>query len=145
MCNFFSCIITEHDLLAAYGVDGHSDLLTLYGINDDSAHPNFVKVEFTPPEPFTLDFEKWSYKLDQDSAPDWYNEDTARKRVIAYLSAQRSIAAGETVALLAGCVWFCAGRVDRMIGNAAMRVMYDTASVGKMYDTARIINDYRVK
>ena len=53
--------------------DSHEDIIAANGLNDRKGSPDFVRVEVVPPNlDYTLPFDKWVYKVDQDWLPDWY-------------------------------------------------------------------------
>ena len=82
MCKFFSGVVIDKGkkLLWHPDIDSHTELLEKFGLNDEKTDPNFVRIEFTPPNGnvFNHDFSKWNFKTDQDFKPDWYDEDEAK-------------------------------------------------------------------
>lgn len=82
MCQFKSGIILKNKIiLTPDGNESHSDLLESLGIQDDymNAAITFVRVELIPKDgnKYT-DISNWSYVVDQDIVPDWYEEDSER-------------------------------------------------------------------
>ena len=78
MCNFWSFLaIKDGKILEEFGVNSHEDWITIFKNKHhlrDNNNPNFVRIEFTPPEPFSLAFSQWKFKVDQDLRPDWFVE-----------------------------------------------------------------------
>ena len=84
MCQFKSGIILK-DRVFIPDYDSHADMLEELKIQDSTFIPNFVKVEFLPPENSNLapsDYSNWIYKIDQDILPEWYIDEIDRKRFI---------------------------------------------------------------
>lgn len=82
MCNFKSGIILKNKVvLAPEGEESHSDLLESLNIGDNymNASKVFVRAELTPPDGNkAAPINKWSYRVDQDITPDWYDIDPGR-------------------------------------------------------------------
>lgn len=81
MCNFKSGIILKNKIvLCPEGNESHSDLLEKLDIKDDhfNASKVFVRAELFPGENSMSHVERWTYKVDQDIVPDWYEEDKKR-------------------------------------------------------------------
>ena len=82
MCKFFSAIVVDENkkLLWDYDIDSHAELLEKFHITDTTVFPNFVSVEFTPPngDVFGHDFTEWIFKVDQDLIPDWFEKEKAK-------------------------------------------------------------------
>ena len=79
MCQFFSAVIVDKGkkVLWLPDSDSHADILEHYKIKDTELKPNFVKIEFIPPE-YTekafKDLSSWKLKIDQDCLPDWFTK-----------------------------------------------------------------------
>lgn len=82
MCHLESGIIRKHRIdLAPKGSYSHSKLLDSLGIDDtyENAARVFVRAELTPPNnDITADIKDWKFVVDQDIAPDWFDEDRGR-------------------------------------------------------------------
>lgn len=81
MCNFKSGIILKNKIvLCPEGNESHSDLLEKLNIEDNhfNASKVFVRAELLPGENSMSHVERWTYKVDQDIVPDWYEEDRER-------------------------------------------------------------------
>lgn len=104
MCKFKSGLAFKTKIvLAPEGNESHSDLLQSLGIEDNTlnASKKFVRIELTPPNGNkAADISQWSYRVDQDITPDWYEEDPKkyeemfRKEVKEYLKNKFSVFAG---------------------------------------------------
>lgn len=85
MCKFKSGIITKNGVtLAPIYNDSHSRLLESMGIEDNqiNAMKVFVRAELIPPNnDITANIKKWKYVVDQDTVPDWYEEDSERYEI----------------------------------------------------------------
>ena len=79
MCQFKSGLLFKNKIiLTPDGNESHSDLLESLGIEDNhlNASKKFVRVELIPPNGNKFeDINKWTYKVDQDIVPDWYEKD----------------------------------------------------------------------
>lgn len=82
MCRFKSSIILKNRVvLAPEGNESHSDLLNSLGIEDstENAMKMFVRAELIPKDNNkATDVSEWTYNVDQDITPDWYDEDPER-------------------------------------------------------------------
>lgn len=82
MCRFKSGIILKNKVvLASDGNDSHSDLLESLGIEDNNmnAMTKFIRAELVPKDNNkATDISEWTFVVDQDITPDWYNEDPKR-------------------------------------------------------------------
>lgn len=82
MCHFKSGIILKNKVvLAPEGKESHSYLLESLNIRDNhmNAAKVFVRAELTPPDGNkAASIDKWSYRVDQDITPDWYDIDPGR-------------------------------------------------------------------
>ena len=79
MCKFKSGIILKNKVvLTPEGNESRSDLLESLGIEDNrfNAETKFVRVELLPKDNNkATDISEWTYKVDQDILPDWYEAD----------------------------------------------------------------------
>ena len=104
MCQFKSGLVFKNRvMLTPEGNESHSALLESLNIEDShlNASKMFVRVELTPPDGNkAADISKWTYKVDQDIVPDWYEEDVKkyeemfRAEVKEYLKDKLTIIAG---------------------------------------------------
>lgn len=82
MCNFKSGLIFKNRVvLAPENNESHSNLLESLGIKDtrENAMRMFIRAELIPKdENKALPVDKWTFKVDQDITPDWYDEDPKR-------------------------------------------------------------------
>lgn len=75
MCNFWSAIVTERgDVLWKLGVDSHSKLDEIFKLKDDSAEPTYAKVELVPTNIVTDKLKDWTFTLDEERQPSWWNK-----------------------------------------------------------------------
>lgn len=82
MCQFKSAIILKNRVvLAPEGNESHSDLLNSLGIKDtrENAMRRFIRAELIPKDGNkATDVSEWTFRVDQDITPDWYDEDPKR-------------------------------------------------------------------
>ena len=82
MCKFKSGIILKNKVvLTPDGNESHSDLLESLGIEDtrQNAMRVFVRAELIPKDGNKeLPINEWTFRVDQDITPDWYDEDPKR-------------------------------------------------------------------
>lgn len=82
MCNFKSGLIFKNRVvLAPENNESHSNLLESLGIKDtrENAMRMFIRAELIPKDGNkALPVDKWTFKVDQDITPDWYDEDPKR-------------------------------------------------------------------
>lgn len=96
MCQFKSMIILKNKVvLAPEGNESHSSLLKSLGIEDSNmnAMTKFVRAELVPKDNNkATDISKWTFIVDQDIIPDWFEEDSkkyeneCRRTVKEYIS-----------------------------------------------------------
>lgn len=90
MCHFFSCIATKKKIYSFYGVDSHEDIIERIGMDDSDWEPEFVRIELTPPDVFTTNYNLWTFIIDQDFKPEWCNSivgiNELKDRVVRHLS-----------------------------------------------------------
>ncbi len=74
MCDFLSAIVLRNgDVLIHPLLDSHSGLVTYFELPDTSAyHQHFAKVELTPVD--WLDAATWTFRLDETTAPGWWED-----------------------------------------------------------------------
>lgn len=82
MCTFKSGIILKNKVvLTPEGNESHSDLLENLGIEDSqlNAMRRFIRAELIPKDGNkATDVSEWTFRVDQDITPDWYNADPKR-------------------------------------------------------------------
>lgn len=82
MCTFKSGIILKNRVvLAPDGNESHSNLLASLGIEDSqlNAMRRFIRAELIPKDGNkATDVSEWTFRVDQDITPDWYNADPER-------------------------------------------------------------------
>lgn len=82
MCEFKSGLIFKNRIvLAPENNESHSDLLASLGIEDTrhNAMRMFIRAELIPKDNNKVsDVSEWTFKVDQDITPDWYDEDPKR-------------------------------------------------------------------
>ena len=104
MCQFKSGIIFKNRIvLAPEGNESHSNLLESLNIEDtrENAMRTFVRAELLPKDNNkATDVSEWSFRVDQDITPDWYDADPGRyeedfrDKVREYLKGKMTIIAG---------------------------------------------------
>ena len=77
MCQFKSMVVLRERILCSTSHDSHRKLLDDAGIPDRDGSPDFVKVEIVPQdysEVALKDLDSWTFKVDQPSTPEWWNQ-----------------------------------------------------------------------
>jgi hypothetical protein len=136
MSKFFSCLATKNKLIAFYGVDNHTTLIEMAGLKDNSATPTFVGLEFTPDNPMTLDFTKWSFRVDQDILPDWFVTEEWHQRCIEFLENVHSIRESQKYGH--GHIWFCDSELDVLLPYSSILFMLGSSNVGEMLGSSNV-------
>jgi hypothetical protein len=145
MCSFLSVIVRRiskdpgFEILHNWATDSHEDLVTLYKLRDVKAGA-FARVEFRPQLDTDLaDPVKYTLRIDEPSAPDWFDE-PMQQRITAILRDRiRGIIVHGDVDLLCGGTWILAA--DARVGackNSIIRVMLGSSQVGTMLDSSRV-------
>jgi len=73
MCKAFSCIVTKKG--AAYwkaGVDAHESIIEAFKVVEKDTD-GFVRAEISPSNNDYLRPKSWTFKVDEDSVPDWFS------------------------------------------------------------------------
>ena len=82
LCQFKSGIIFKNRIvLTPEGNESHSDLLESLDIEDtrENAMRMFVRAELLPKDNNKAsDIKDWTFKVDQDITPEWYDSDPGR-------------------------------------------------------------------
>ena len=143
MCNFVSAIVLKNgDIICdPEHTDSHEDLIRVAGLRDDRvsmAAEAFCRVEFTPPDDFSgiADLSKWTLRVDECSAPSWYDSELVREKMERRVQAM--IIDGERDILLGGCHILVCGANVRCVKNARIAVMLDSSRVDVMLDSSRV-------
>lgn len=137
MCQDLSSIqIKDGSLLHHFGVSSHEDIIAIFGLKDDKPIPDFVRLEYTPPTPFSLDFDQWNFKVDQDLLPDWFDPEYA-KRVCRKFVVSQPVMDGEYDAL-AGQYYFVTGKVKRLVGRGTIMWLCGSAQVKYICGSAQV-------
>ncbi len=73
MCNAWSGIVMEDGKVHwKWAVDSHADIISEAGLKDDTVPPSFAKVEISPANKNYLAPDKWTFRLDEECAPEWW-------------------------------------------------------------------------
>ena len=136
MCKFFSCLATQNKLIAFYGVDNHTTLIEMAGLKDNTKNPNFVRLEFYPDDPMTLNFTKWKFHVDQDFLPDWFVHNEWHQRCIEFLENVHSIRESQKYGH--GQIWFCNAKLDQLLPYSTILFMLGSSNVGKMLESSNV-------
>ena len=83
MCKIKSAILLKNSVYMPFEHDHHTQMLEELGIKDDSAFPNFVRIEITPKDGdlFNHNLDNWQLNIDQDFCPEWLELEDAETRV----------------------------------------------------------------
>lgn len=157
MCKFKSAIILK-DRVYIPDTDSHTDMLEQLKIKDDylNAQKTFVRAELYPDdEDFFSDIEKWTFKVDQDILPDWFDETVDRPRMAEAVKewAKNRIYIGiDGLELKDGANYMLkdctnvilhgSSKVNGMYDNSKVNSMYDNSEVNRMYDNSRVNGMY---
>ena len=99
MCTPASFVVTRHAALYDESSDKHEVIIKNNKLDDNQPVPDFVRCEVVPPDGnYSLPFDKWVYRVDQDVLPSWYNakwaEAECRKALPAW-AATRFVSTGK--------------------------------------------------
>ena len=123
MCAPASMILTKDSVLWSKTTDSHEEIIREFGIRDAvGGVPQIVRVEITPPHGnFEAPAKDWTYKLDQDHVPAWYEAEEGERRTREALPAwiaEKIVLRSETiVSLSAGIKLAVYGQVGTVGGN----------------------------
>jgi len=83
MCCPASLIVTKHKVFWSRFSESHEDIIREFNLHMDGARgPNGVRVELSPAQQdFTAPVDEWSFRVDQDTLPDWWDPTEAEERV----------------------------------------------------------------
>jgi hypothetical protein len=130
MCQFLSALVLRNgDVLTHPILDSHADLVRHFKLPDTHAHhQHFAKVELTPVE--WMDVSTWQFRLDEESAPGWW--DDVKDRVEATLRSRANamiLRDGDHSLLLDGC-WIVGGTAKiRDVRSGRIVRLQDTGSI----------------
>ncbi|MDD5657991.1 MAG: hypothetical protein PHF00_12140 [Elusimicrobia bacterium] len=146
--------MTRTQVLHDPDVDWHDDLLSQFGLDDRTPHPDFVRVEMLPNNGDVFDHARrnWRLKVDQDYRPDWFHEEEAGAAVWETVQAtfrSRFLTTGHLREELNYGRWFLDGSaiikrlgdvavVKEARGAAILRTVGDTAVVERVCGRARL-------
>ena len=79
MCKAFSCIVMKEkkagkiQVFWKMGLDSHESILSEFKISDSKDTTEFVRCEVSPKNENYLNPDKWVFKVDENSIPDWFS------------------------------------------------------------------------
>ena len=139
MCNFLSAIVLRNgDVLTHPMLDSHLHLIQHFKLPDTREHhQHFAKVELTPTGDW-LDVSAWQFRLDEHTAPGWWEDVKASAESTLRARAEKMILkTGEHSLLIDGC-WIIGGdavirdvraaRIPRVSGGTISDVSGGTIS-----------------
>ena len=126
MCNFFSGLgLRDGSIRWDALIDSHSDLFTLFQIPDTTT-AHVVKFELQPPrdDAQLFDIAAWTFKLDEDAAPVWWEDVAAKIEEQARNTVRRMFVIDRTVPLLTNGCWIVGngGTIHRLLGGRIWRM-----------------------
>jgi hypothetical protein len=132
MCAPASFVLTKEAVFWSMNTDSHENIIAEFALHQDGVGgPNVLRVEITPPAgDFAADPACWSYKLDQDFMPEWFEMDVDETRARAALIewvAKRVIREGAKK--VASGRFFAYGSASVEAYGSASVVASDSASV----------------
>lgn len=131
-------VLRNGDVLTHPMLDSHADLVTYYKLPDTTAyHQHFAKVELTPVD--WMDPSKWKFRLDEATAPSWWEDVREGVEVDLRRRAERMILRdGEHTLIVDGC-WIVGGTaiVRDVRGGRILRVQ-GAAQIHNVSGTAQI-------
>ena len=83
MCKFASFVLTKDREFWSETGDSHNDIIRENNLNEWGSHgPNIVKVEISPTDKIKKwpSLKAWSFRIDQDTFPKWFDAATVEKR-----------------------------------------------------------------
>ena len=144
MCAPASMILTKDSVLWSKTTDSHEEIIREFGIRDAvGGVPQIVRVEITPPHGnFEAPAKDWTYKLDQDHVPAWYEAEEGERRTREALPAwiaEKIVLRSETiVSLSAGIKLAVYGQVRTVRGNGQVGTVWDNGKVGTVWDNGQV-------
>ena len=85
MCEFKSAIITKKDFFCYMGIDSHEDIRYKAGLKKDDFPVKFVRLEYVPDWTDVFNYDKWTFRVDQDILPDWFDPDYAKSEFMKWI------------------------------------------------------------
>jgi hypothetical protein len=139
VCNFLSaCVLRNGHVLTHPMLDSHSDLVRYFKLPDTTAyHQHFAKAELTPVD--WMDVATWKFRLDEESAPGWWDDVSAAAEAELRRRANAMILRdGEHQLIVDGC-WIIGGtaKVRDIRSGRIMRVQ-DTAMLSDVGGSAQV-------
>ena len=143
MCKMASGVLTKgHKAHWSKGTDSHEAIIAEHKLTADGVRgPNIVRFEITPPDDrYDAPLAEWSYRVDQDTTPDWYDatagEVAARAMLVEWAvcklvttGIERDVNTGENVVVCGGTVnKVCGGTVDEVCGGTVNEVWGGTVN-----------------
>jgi len=83
MCKFASFVLTKDREFWSETGDSYNDIIRENNLNEWGSHgPNIVKVEISPSNKIKNwpSLKAWSFRIDQDTFPEWFDAATVEKR-----------------------------------------------------------------
>jgi hypothetical protein len=133
MCQFLSAVVLKNgDVLHHPILDSHSEIVEHFKLPDATAHhQHFAKVELTPPPNWDgwEDVSRWAFRLDEDTAPGWWEDVAIQAEASVRAIVSRAILPqGEYPFLLDGLALIGPGVTVRSIKNGRGYVCGGTVS-----------------
>ena len=124
MCKFKSAIVCRNgDIFDSVSTDSHEAIIAAHGFKDDGAplaSRSWIRVEFTPPSEVieTTDESKWTLRVDEPAAPDWWNDIKDSVRENLWIRVKRMIVSEDKKCLLDNSWIILPGvAVQRIVGG----------------------------
>ena len=132
MCEFLSCLVLRNgDVRHHPMLDSHADLVQYFKLPDaHQHHQHFAKVELTPVD--WMDVSTWKFRLDEESAPGWWEDVAVSAEAKVRAIAERMILReGEHWLIVDGC-WVVGGnaKVRDIRSGRIMRVQNEAILSG---------------
>jgi hypothetical protein len=85
MCRPASFVVTKDSVLWSPTTESHEEIITEFGLHADGVRgPNICRVELIPEDDlYWTDPATWSFGVDQDTLPEWWDAVDAERRVKA--------------------------------------------------------------
>ena len=142
MCQFLSALVLRNgDVLSHPMLDSHADLVTYFALPDTAAHhQHFAKVELTPHADDWLTPATWAWRLDEDTAPGWWEDVAVQAEATLRARAEKMIITGAKSLIVDGC-WIIGGQalVSEVRAGRIVRVQ-DSATVQNVRGSATVQN-----
>ena len=89
MCKFASFVLTKGEEFWSDKSDSHEEIIRENNLHADGAHgPNILRVEISPTNKIKIwpSLKEWTYEVDQDRMPEWFDAQECEKRTRAALA-----------------------------------------------------------